>query len=361
MDNQYKVILIDSREKLSQLDLLKEDALENKFSNTYVIGFDAEFISKANHHSSFNKSKKWLLDTPTNEAVCLIQLASKNYSFLIHLPKIGLPLPSKLKKIIMNEKWLKSGVGIEGDLRKICDNYRLPYYNGSFELKTLAEVGKIRKPNLVNLYSLFVGQQHFKDKSQSICDWSLPLVEKKKIEYAARDAIMSYQLFQYMMTPSLNLIKTKAVSGLNLDTTQVTYPELTIDVGSSNDDDGILSGNILQDQDIERITHLLFKMKVPNPDLSYLPQSNNKSKYSKLRKTAKTALKRCNKSENITMNRFRLALINACQLQGYSYKICDRLSRKLTSELENIYLFDRTVLYHIKNLYNKRPHCILNT
>ena len=30
-------------------------------------------------------------------------------------------------------------------------------------------------------------------------------------------------------------------------------------------------------------------------------------------------------------------------------------------QLENIYLFDRTVLRHIKNLYNKRPHCILNT
>ncbi len=360
MTNQYKVILIDSREKLSQLDLLKEDALENECSNTYMIGFDAEFISKANHRSSFEKSKNWILNAPTNEAVCVIQLASKNYSFLIHLPKIGLPLPSKLKKIIMSEKWLKAGVGIEGDLRKICDNYRLPYYNGSFELKTLAEVGKIRKPNLVNLYSLFVGQQHFKDKSQSICDWSLPLVEKKKIEYAARDAIMSYQVFQYMMTPSLNLIKTKSESILELNTNETTYPQLTIDTGSGNDDVQ-LSGNILQDQDIEKITHLLFKIKVRNPDLSHIHQSNNKTQYSKLRKTARTALKRCNKSENITMNQFRLTLINACQIQGYSYKICDRLSRKLTSQLENIYIFDRTVLRHIKNLYNKRPHCILNT
>ena len=34
MNNQYKVILIDSREKLSQLDLLKEDALENKHTHT---------------------------------------------------------------------------------------------------------------------------------------------------------------------------------------------------------------------------------------------------------------------------------------------------------------------------------------
>ena len=362
MNNQYKVILIDSREKLSQLDLLKEDALENKHTHTYVIGFDAEFISKANHNQSFNRSKNWLLDTPTNEAVCVIQLASENYSFLIHLPKIGLPLPSKLKKIIMSDKWLKSGVGIEGDLRKICDNYRLPYYSGSFELKTLAEVGKIRKPNLVNLYSLFVGQQHFKDKSQSICDWSLPLVEKKKIEYAARDAIMSYQVFKYMMTPSLNLIKSKTdtILDLDLDKTQSTYPNLTIDIGSGNDDVE-LSGNILQDQDIEKITHLLFKMKVRTPDLSHIPQSNNKTQYSKLRKTARSALKRCNKSENITMNQFRLTLINACQIQGYSYKICDRLSRKLASQLENIYMFDRTVLRHIKNLYNKRPHCILNT
>ena len=354
MDNNYTVILIDSRDKLSKLDLLQEDALENEYSRTYSIGFDAEFISKANYPISFEKSKNWILDAPTKEAVCLIQLASKKYSFLIHLPKIGLPLPSKLKKIIMGDKWLKSGVGVEGDLRKICDNYRLPFFCGAFELKTLAEVGYIRKPNLVNLYSLFVGQQHFKDKSQSVCDWSLPIVERKKIDYAARDAIMSYQLFKSMMTPSLNLIKSKAESRLELSVMPERLSELTIDIGSSNNDIELL-GNMLQDQDIERITHLLFKIKMINPDLSHIPQSNNKSKYSKLRKTAKAALKRCNKSENKTMNQFRLTLINACQLQGYSYKICDRLSRKLTSELENIYLFDRSVLHHIKNLYNKRP------
>jgi len=350
MENNYTVILIDSRNKLSQLDLLQEDALENEFSRTYSIGFDAEFISKANYPRSFNKCKSWVLDTPTNEAVCLIQIASKKYTFLIHLPKIGLPLPSKLKKIFMGDKWLKSGVGVEVDLKKICDNYRLPYFYGAFELKTLAEIGCIRKPNLVNLYSLFVGRQHFKDKSQSVCDWSLPIVEAKKINYAARDAIMSYQLFQSMIKPSLELIKCKSESRLELNVPQFT--ELRIDVGNSVNEDVPLPGTCLRDQDIERITNLLFRMKGLNPDLSHIQQSNNKSQYSKLRKTAKAALKRCNKSENVIMNQFRLILINACQLQGLKYTICDKLSRKLTSKLENIYLFDPSVLYHIKNLYN---------
>mgnify|MGYP007064206185 CR=1 FL=1 len=55
------------------------------------------------------------------------------------------------------------------------------YYD--HELKTLAEVGNIQKPNLANLYSLFVGKQHYKDKSQSICNWSLPLDNSKKIKF----------------------------------------------------------------------------------------------------------------------------------------------------------------------------------
>ena len=206
MKTSYNIIIIDNREKLIKLDLLEKDALVNEKLRTYCIGFDAEFISRANYSDSFQNSNRWIIETPTNEAVCLIQIASKNYVFLIYLPAIGLPLPKRLKKIIIGEKWLKVGVGIEGDLRKICDNYKLSHFYGSFELKTLAEVGNIQKPNLANLYSLFVGKQHYKDKSQSICNWSLPLDNSKKIKYAARDAIMSYQLFYSMLKPTLENI-----------------------------------------------------------------------------------------------------------------------------------------------------------
>ena len=357
METPYNIILIDNRNKLSKLEILEEDAIVNESTRTYCIGFDAEFISASNHPYSFKKCRNWVIDTPTNEAVCLIQIASKKYVFLIHLPGIGLPLPKKLKKIFLGEKWLKTGVGIEGDLRKICDNYRLSHFHGSFELKTLAEVGNIRKPNLVNLYSLFVGKQHYKDKSQSVCDWSLPLRESNKIKYAARDAIMSYQLFQYMMKPTLNHIISKSESKLdvqleiNIENDLNIYESNRISVPKENTP--IIIETHLNSSDIDKISIIILSEKVKCPYLSYIEPSLNKTKYSKLRKTARCALKRCNRRERKIMNQLKITLINGCQMQGYSSNICNSLCKKLTCDINNYNLFESEVMKHVENLYIK--------
>lgn len=348
MESPYNIVLIDNRNKLSKLDILKEDAIVNESSHTYCIGFDAEFISKSNYPRSFNKCRNWIIDTPTNEAVCLIQIASKKYVFLIYLPGIGLPLPKRLQKIILSEKWLKTGVGIEGDLRKICQNYRLSHFHGSFELKTLAEVGNIKKPNLVNLYSLFVGKQHYKDKSQSVCNWSLPLRESKKIKYAARDAIMSYQLFQYMLEPTLNHIHSKSES--KLDVQLEINLEKNLNIIEKND--SILLGTHLKSSDIHKISEIILSINNMYPDFSYIEPSLNKSRYSKLRKTARSALKKCTKIESKLMNQLRITLINGCQMKGYSSNICSSLCKKLTCDINNYNLFETSVIKHVQNLYS---------
>ena len=304
METSYNIIIINNRQKLAKLDLLEKDALVNEKSRTYCIGFDAEFISRANHSNSFQYTNQWVIETPTNEAVCLIQIASKNYVFLIYLPSIGLPLPKRLKKIIVGEKWLKAGVGIEGDLRKICDNYKLSHFYGSFELKTLAEVGNIKKPNLTNLYSLFVGKQHYKDKSQSICDWSLPLNNKKKIKYAARDAIMSYQLFDSMLKPTLDNIKSKKNHVLEITIDNIEIEE-EIEEEEKEEKDVIMVGTNLREIDIVKCSNLLLSIDLSYPDFSYIEPSQNKTNYSKIRKTARAALKRCKKKENILMNQMK--------------------------------------------------------
>ena len=348
MKTSYNIIIIDNREKLIKLDLLEKDALVNEKLRTYCIGFDAEFISRTNYSDSFQNSNRWIIETPTNEAVCLIQIASKNYVFLIYLPAIGLPLPKRLKKIIIGEKWLKVGVGIEGDLRKICDNYKLSYFYGSFELKTLAEVGNIQKPNLANLYSLFVGKQHYKDKSQSICNWSLPLDNSKKIKYAARDAIMSYQLFYSMLKPTLENIKSKTNNVLEINIDNIEEEE---EEEEEEEKDIIMVGTNLREIDIVKCSNLLLLINVSCPDFSYIEPSRNKTNYSKIRKTARAALKRCKKKENILMNQMKITLINACQLNGYSHKFCETLCKKLANDLNNLVLFDKKVINHVQNLY----------
>lgn len=355
MESPYNIILIDNRDKLSKLDILEEDAIVNESTRTYCIGFDAEFISKSNYPHSFRKCTNWVIDTPTTEAVCLIQIASKKYVFLIYLPGIGLPLPKRLKKIFLGEKWLKTGVGIEGDLRKICENYRLSHFHGSFELKTLAEVGNIKKPNLVNLYSLFVGRQHYKDKSQSVCDWSLPLRESKKIKYAARDAIMSYQLFQYMLEPTLNHIHSKSKSKLDVQLEINLEENLNIieKNGKNDENDSVLLGTHLRSLDIPKISEIILSINNMYPDFSYIEPSLNKSRYSKLRKTARSALKKCNKTESKLMNQLRITLINGCQMKGYSSNICNSLCKKLTCDINNYNLFEPQVINHVQDLYSK--------
>jgi len=170
----------------------------------YVVGLDTEFISKDNYPESFEKSSQWVINNSCRVATCILQVASKSVCLVINLVKMGKPLPKKLIKLLTSESWIKLGVGIDNDMRLISSNYQLGHCSGSIELKTFALIAGHPTPNLELLYNQLIGG-HVK-KTDSVHDWTKDLTDEQ-ISYAAKDAIMSYQLGISILNPSVSNIK----------------------------------------------------------------------------------------------------------------------------------------------------------
>lgn len=173
-----------------------------KDSNIFICGFDAEYISNANS-VNYNNSLNWIKQYYCDTATCLIQLASKNICVIINMVKMNGVMPNKLIKIIKNDCWMKFGVGIERDLQIISGNYDLGHCGGAIELKNIALLSQIKNPNLQNLCNLVLGANI--SKNESICDWANELIESE-YEYAAKDAIISYQLGIKILEPTINFL-----------------------------------------------------------------------------------------------------------------------------------------------------------
>jgi len=184
--------------------LLKEDAARGDKQRIYVVGLDTEFICRDNYQDSYERSSEWVIDNESlNFVICTVQIASENVCLVINLTKMGLPLPKKLVKLFTSESWLKMGIGIDGDMRILSSNYQLGHCSGVVELKSFPVLASHPKPNLEFLYNQFVGG-HAK-KTDSVHDWALELTDEQ-IRYAARDAIMSYQLGMAIFEPTVRRI-----------------------------------------------------------------------------------------------------------------------------------------------------------
>jgi len=194
-------IIIESSEDFNlHFSQFKESARINSIPNVFLVGLDIEFIDSSNFPDSFKDAHKWTLST-NHKAVCLIQISTGDLCLVINLVKMRKDIPNSLFKLIQSDSWIKVGVGIESDLRDLSDNFLLGFCGGGIEIKNLALLALIKKPNLESLYTKFVAL-HTKPKT-SICNWSVEL-SKSQLEYAATDAIMSFKLFKAIIQPSVD-------------------------------------------------------------------------------------------------------------------------------------------------------------
>jgi len=194
-------IIIESAEDFYlNFKQFKESARIQSTPNIFLVGFDVEFIDYSNFPDSFKQSSNWTF-AAEHKAVCLVQIATNDLCLVINLVKMNKNIPKSLFKLIKSDSWMKVGVGIESDLKDLSDNFLLGFCGGGVEIKNLALLAQIKKPNLEYLYSQFVAS-HKKPKT-SVCNWSLDL-SKKELEYAATDAIMSFQLFKAIIQPSID-------------------------------------------------------------------------------------------------------------------------------------------------------------
>lgn len=182
---------------------LKDSARTGSVPDTFLVGFDLEFICRDNQPESFEKASQWLESTDFNFATCLVQIATNTICLVINLVEMKKPIPKNLLKIFKNSCWVKVGVGIDNDLSILSKNYLLEHCEGGIELKNLALIAGATSPNLESLYNRVFGE-HVK-KGSSICDWSQDLTEEQ-LSYAAKDAIMSFQLGDAILRPSFEFI-----------------------------------------------------------------------------------------------------------------------------------------------------------
>ncbi len=233
--------------------ILKEDACRGDSQKVFVVGIDTEFICQDNYPESFLKSSEWVEDNSCKMVVCVLQIASANVCMVINLVKMGKLMPDKLKKIITSDSWVKLGIGVENDLKILSSNYNLGYCGGALELKNIAIMALHPKPNLEFLYNQFVGG-HVK-KTNSVHDWTTDFTGEQ-IMYAARDAIMSYQLGTSMLEPTLDVIKSK----VEIDTSSKL--EIIID----NQEVDTKKPEVSKINHVGRLQEYAQKLKIPLPE-----------------------------------------------------------------------------------------------
>ena len=198
-----KVYVITSLKEFNEtFHYLEEAARIDSTPNIFMVGIDVEMINKTNH-KSFKDIGKWIENPDCSIAVCTIQIAVDDMCFIYHLPKMGKPLPKKLSNLLINDSWIKGGIGVSNDLKHLSHNYNLGHCGGEIEIKNIALLGNINNPNLAHLSRKILGINLLKDSTSA--DWSQDL-SVDMIEYASRDAMVSYKILKKCMEPTLKYL-----------------------------------------------------------------------------------------------------------------------------------------------------------
>lgn len=269
--------------------LLEKDASLDTVPNLYVVGFDIEMICQSNQKDSFKKINKYIPNKSYKTPVCTIQLATKNICLIIHLAQMKMEIPRKLKKLITSESWLKTGVGIDLDLYHISQCFNLNHCCGAVDLRLLAIAGGCGNPSLGSLYETFVGPCEKSSKTKktrfgdAMKDWSLPL-DMKSLNYAAKDAIMSYQLYVKMLYPTIDFIRKNYSSNSYLKLKFMNVDPDESESESDSDDDKIKrkkSKKIKETKEnfVGLLQEFLVKKNLEHPTYVYIGENDYEFQY----------------------------------------------------------------------------------
>ena len=166
-----------------EIELVREkDALDKAIAELRketLLGFDTE--TKPN----FKKGQ--------NNLPSLLQLAAAKKIYIFQLNHIG--FPAKLRKILADEKIIKTGVAIDHDLLQL---QRLgTFQEGGFVgLARLAKNAGIKNHGLRGLAAVLLGFRISKGAQRS--NWGADTLSDKQIRYAATDAWVGRDIYLLM-------------------------------------------------------------------------------------------------------------------------------------------------------------------
>ena len=202
-----EVFLIESTDAFHKYyKSFKNSSKNNSIPEIFIVGLDIETICQDNQKESFSRSLDWVEKNGNKIAACTIQIANSSMCLIINLIKFRKDIPKKLIEILTKDCWVKLGVGIERDLEILSYNFNLGHCSGAIELKNIALMANYKKSNLEFLFQTLIGP--YSKENHSFTDWSKEL-NSDLINYAARDAIMSYQIGKKILEPSVKLLETK--------------------------------------------------------------------------------------------------------------------------------------------------------
>lgn len=147
-----------------------------------VLGFDCEWWCT----SSMGNNRK----------VALLQLASAGgLCILVQMTRLH-SIPQELSDLLHNDRILKVGIGPLADGIKLHQDYGLAL-RGTMDLQTLAQRLDVPVPyGMKALAKSVLGFEMDKKKNVILSNWERPLLTKRQIDYASKDAIVGLEIFR---------------------------------------------------------------------------------------------------------------------------------------------------------------------
>ena len=129
------------------------------------------------------------------EKVCLIQLSTSDACLVINVKEVEI-LPSHLVTLLRSEFIRKVGVNVNGDATRIKRDFSVEVCN-FHDLSIAAKgLGSRSLRSLESMVSHFLKKEVDKDKSLSCSDWSLWPLQERQLQYAALDAILTFEVYE---------------------------------------------------------------------------------------------------------------------------------------------------------------------
>ena len=152
----------------------------DEICDSEVVGFDTET------RPSFHKGQRY--------DVSLMQLALPKKVFLFRLNHTG--ITKEMISFLENDEILKAGVGIRDDVKAL---QRLKRFNadGFVELSSIAKSKGLQVESVKKLAGLLLGFRISKNAQTS--NWEAENYTEKQISYAATDAWVCLELYNYLM------------------------------------------------------------------------------------------------------------------------------------------------------------------
>ncbi|KAF9243872.1 ribonuclease H-like domain-containing protein [Melanogaster broomeanus] len=176
-----------------------------------LLGFDLEW--KPNFRKGQKENRVALVQLASLDTILLLQISAMSGAPPSLTSNSIIKFPSRLSELLNDPSWIKAGVSIQNDCKKLHNDYKVSVRN-CVELSLLARTvdnarwkGKYTAAlGLARLLETYETATLAKGKGQR-SNWELPLTEQQQ-EYAANDAHAGYVIYSrlYAMAQAMDPI-----------------------------------------------------------------------------------------------------------------------------------------------------------